>query len=110
MNSAFKKDISTSALESRGIMFTPPVGEDYWLFRVKLSSKQSVIGFPKFGTIGVGFSLEEDWNTNLPYSSDTNEIYNHIKHNKGDKSIHHTKVKKAIALIRDAATLYMKQK
>lgn len=66
------------------LMICPPVGQDYWIFRVAVSEKQAVVGFPKFGVIGIGFQFEEeDWNTNLPSSSDAEEIYEHIKVNKG---------------------------
>lgn len=51
------------------IMITPALNEDYWAYRVRLSEKQAIVGFPKFGTIGIGFAVEDDdWNTNLPYS------------------------------------------
>lgn len=42
------------------IMITPPLNEDYWLFRVKLTENQSLGGFPKLGTIGIGFAQEKD--------------------------------------------------
>ena len=85
------------------ILFTPAVGkDDYWSYRVKLSKKQAIIGFPKFGLTGIGFAVESDWNTNLPSGSDTLEIYNHIKHNKGDKSITKATCIKAIKMIQDA--------
>ena len=87
-----------------GIMVTPPVGdEDYWTYRVRLDDKQAVVGFPKFGTIGIGFALEEDWNTNLPYQSGTEEIFRHIAHNKGDDSIPDDDVRAAIRMIQGAA-------
>lgn len=65
------------------IMFTPPVGEDYWEYRVAVSEGQAVIGFPKFGTIGIGFAVEEGWNTNLPFTMPAGQIYGHIAHNAG---------------------------
>ena len=87
-----------------GMMLTPPVGaEGYWSYRVRLSGKQAVIGFPKFGTIGIGFAEEEDWNTNLPYSVDTEQIFSHIKHNKGDDTIPDADVREAISMIQQAA-------
>ena len=49
------------------LMVTPALSESYWAYRVKLSDKQAMLGFPKFGTIGIGFAIEEDWNTNLPF-------------------------------------------
>jgi len=82
---------------------TPPIAEDYWRFRVRLSDKQAIVGFPKFTTIGIGFAVEEDWNTNLPYSSPTDEIYEHIKHNKGDRTISKARVLAAIRLVQEAA-------
>lgn len=70
-----------------GIMITPKIDEDYWIMRVQVSDNQAVVAFPKFGTIGVGFQHEEDWNTNLPYSVPASEIFDHISHNKGSDSI-----------------------
>ena len=85
------------------ISMTPTIGEDYWAYRVKLTDEQAILGFPKFGTIGIGFAVEEDWNTNLPYRCDTDEIFEHIKHNKGDDSIADDDVRAAIALVQEAA-------
>lgn len=66
------------------VMITPPINEDYWLYRVAVSDKQAIVGFSKFGIIGIGFQHEEDWNTNLPSSSSAEAIYDHIKHNRLD--------------------------
>lgn len=85
------------------VMMTPPINEDYWLYRVKVSERQAVVGFPKFMTIGVGFAVEEDWNTNLPYTCDAERIYEHIAHNKGDASIYREDCLAAIRMIQDAA-------
>lgn len=106
INSNFKSDKDTDALATKGILITPPVGENYWLFRVKVSKKQAIVGFPKFGTVGIGFAKETDWNTNLPYQCTTDEIYNHIKHNLGKGNFSnsiHTRIKQAIAMVQDAA-------
>lgn len=87
-----------------GVMMTPLIDEDYWAYRVRLSDRQAVVGFPKFTTIGVGFAVEEyDWNVNLPYTSDTEEIFRHIRKNKGDDAITDDDVRAAIALIQAAA-------
>jgi hypothetical protein len=65
------------------MIITPPIDEDFWLYRVKLKHGQAITVFPKFGTLGCGFALEEDWNTNLPLECGSAEkIYHHIKHNK----------------------------
>lgn len=85
---------------------TPAIDEDYWQFRVRLSDKQAIVGFPKFGTIGIGFAVEDDWNTNLPYSSGTTEIYEHIKHNKGDGKIKRAACIKAIEMVQEAARAF----
>lgn len=69
------------------VLVTPPIGEDYWTMRVPLSAKQAIVCFPKFGTVGIGFQNEEDWNTNLPYTSPAETIFEHIAHNKGDDAI-----------------------
>lgn len=84
-------------------MVTPMVHEDYWSYRVRLSETQAIIGFPKFTTVGIGFANEEDWNTNLPYTTRAEAIFDHIGHNKGDDSITDADCIKAIQLIQDAA-------
>lgn len=91
------------------VMITPPIGKDYWMFRVELTNSQAVVGFPKFGTIGIGFQREEDWNTNLPYQAETEDILNHIRHNKGDDSISDDDVRAAIVEIQEAAKELMKK-
>ena len=98
------KDEINEGLAGIGIMITPAISEDYWCFRVQLSEKQAIIGFPKFCTIGIGFQHEEDWNTNLPYSSDKEEIYNHIECNKNDDSITKEDCLEAIELIQKASS------
>ena len=74
-----------------------------WIARVPLTDTQAIIAFPKFGTIGIGFEKETDWNTNLPYSCDYLEIYNHIKHNKGDTRIRKAKCLDAIRALQTYA-------
>lgn len=63
------------------VALAPAVGEDYWAYRVKLNDRQAVVGFPKFGTVGIGFAREDDWNTNLPYTCRTIDVVSHIWHN-----------------------------
>lgn len=101
INSKAINDTSRS-LEGTGIVITPPIDEDFWLYRVPVSEKQAIVGFPKFGTIGVGFQVEDDWNTNLPSGTTAIEIYDHIKHNKGDKRIRREKCIEAIMMIQNA--------
>jgi hypothetical protein len=85
------------------MMFAPPVDEDYWLYRVKVGERQAVIGFPKFGSIGIGFAVEDaDWNTNFPSSVDADVIYEHIKVNKGDEGISREDCLEAIGMIQEA--------
>jgi hypothetical protein len=90
-----------------GVMITPPINADFWMMRVPLSDSQAIVCFPKFGTVGIGFQREEDWNTNLPHTCDARKIFEHIAHNKGDDSISDTDCIAAIealqAAIRDLA-------
>jgi len=105
---------TTLKLETRGqpdttggdgvVMITPLIDEDYWEYRVRLSETQAIVGFPKFGTIGIGFAQEEDWNTNLPYTCDAEMIYDHIAHNKADEAITREDCIAAIRLVQEAAT------
>ena len=98
---------SKSFLKNGMIMITPPLDANYWLFRVGVSEKQGVICFPKFGTLGIGFQFEEDWNTNLPYTCDTMQIYNHIKHNKGDDNISDAVCIEAIKALQDTCKKFV---
>jgi len=83
---------------------SPIVGDDYWSYRVVVGERQAILGFPKFTTIGIGFAFEEDENVNLPYTFDTDRIWNHIRCNKGDESILDEWCIEAIRLIQEAAT------
>lgn len=65
----------TRALAGKGILLCPPIDEDFWLYRVPVSERQAIVGFPKFCVIGIGFQHEEDWNRNLPSSCDAVIIY-----------------------------------
>lgn len=84
------------------MLMTPAIDESYWTYRVRLSDKQAIVGFPKFSTIGIGSSSEDDWNTNLPYTSPAEEIFEHIKHNKGDDGISNMSCVDAIRMIQQA--------
>lgn len=91
------------------ILITPPLDGDFWLFRVAVSSSQAVVEFPKFMIMGIGFQHEEDWNTNLPYTCEADEIFRHIAHNKGDESITDEKCIKAIQMLKDAVCKYWRR-
>lgn len=85
------------------LMLSPSLDEDYWAYRVVLTEQQAIVGFPKFSTIGIGFAVEGDgYNTNLPYSCDADEIYDHIADNKGDDSITRERCVEAIRLVQVA--------
>lgn len=85
------------------ISITPNIAPDFWHWRVRLTEKQALLAFPKFGSIGCGFAVEEDWNSNLPVDCSTEEIYKHIRHNKGDKRISKADCYRAIDMLRNAA-------
>ena len=91
------------ALEGTGVMITPPIDENFWLLRVPVSEKQAIVGFPKFNVIGVGFQVETDWNTNLPFTFDADRIYEHIEQNKGDGTISRQTCITAIRMIQERA-------
>ncbi len=92
----------TVTVAGGAIAMSPPTGEDYWSYRVRLTEAQAVLGFPKYSTIGIGFAVEDDWNTNLSYSSPTDLILNHILDNKGDDTIDDADVREAILMIQRA--------
>lgn len=85
------------------IMMTPALDENYWSYRVKLTERQAVIGFPKFGVVGIGFAVEAvDWNRNLSSGASAESIAEHIRINKGDDSIDDADVVAAVKLIQEA--------
>ncbi len=86
-----------------GKLATPPIDGSYWRYRVKLSDRQAIVGFPKFGTIGIAFQSEEDCNTNLPFTCAADRIYRHIRVNQGDDSIEEETVLRAICMVQEAA-------
>lgn len=98
-----RRDQQDGTAHIGGLMLTPGINEDYWAYRVRLTDKQSVVNFPKFSTIGIDFAVEEDWNTNFPFTCTAEEICDHIWHNAGDKSITREQVLAAIRLIQEAA-------
>jgi hypothetical protein len=103
----FCKAKDTFMVNGHIIMGTPPIDEDYWVFRIKLSKYQSIVAFPKFWTMGIGFAKETNWNTNLPYDCDAEKIYNWIKRNKIYKSITKEKCIEAINILKRACAYYM---
>jgi hypothetical protein len=102
----FKGTTSNFKMGKMLVMVTPPLGEDYWVFRIKLHKDQAIVAFPKFGTIGIGFAIEDDWNTNLPWDCETEEIYNHIKCNKKYKEITKKTCIEAINILKKASEYY----
>lgn len=105
MNPAFTDKQPVFSDGKTTFLLTPPINGDYWMLRVPLSEKQAIVAFPKFGTIGIGFQREEDWNTNLPYTCAAEEIFDHISHNKADDAILNTDCVAAIRLIQEAISL-----
>lgn len=96
------EDESEEKLKKRGILITPCINKDYWVVRVHLFEDQYVQAFPKFSTMGIGFAIEEDWNTNLPYKNCTAEqICNHIWHNRRYVAIKKKRTMRAIKMIQD---------
>lgn len=83
------------------IYITPEISEDYWILRCRITKKQALLIFPKFGTFGCGFAKEIDWNTNLPIAAQEEAIWNHIKINRAGCSIE--KCKESLHLLRKVA-------
>ena len=88
------------------IMFTPDISEDYWLMRVVLYKDQSIVAFPKFGLIGVGFAQESSWNTNLPYQVEAERLYKHIRRNKKYRAITKQTCLEGLKLLQEACKKY----
>lgn len=94
------QNLITEPYNFGGIMVTPNIDEDYWLYRVPLTDDQAIVGFPKFGVVGIGFQYEnDDWNLNLPSGEDAIKIYNHIRRNKGNSNISRGRCIEAILMI-----------
>lgn len=92
------------------IITTPDINEDYWLFRISMHKDQYLNAFPKFGTIGIGFAVEEDWNTNLPYTCDTVQIADHIWDNRKYDEISKDALIANIAKLQSIIKKYVKEK
>ena len=97
-----RKSQAAGGIVGPTIAITPAIDEDYWSYRVALSPVQAVLGFPWFSTFGIGFAVEEGWNTNLPWTCEAADIAERIAHNKGDDSISDGDVLRAIELIQEA--------
>lgn len=97
------REQQNETIHAGGGIFTPAVNEDYWAYRVRLSDEQAIVGFPKILTIGIGFAVETDWNTNLPYTCGAERIYEHIECNKGDDAISREDCLTAIRMIQEQA-------
>ena len=100
-----KNDVKEDGLffgENTALMISPQISEEYWTFRIKLYRKQALVAFPKFMTYGIGFAQEAGWNTNLPYTSPAEEIYEHIEYNKKYKEIKKSDCIKAIEMLQEA--------
>jgi hypothetical protein len=102
----FKEITSSFQAGNIKVLITSPINKDYWVFRVKLTKDQSVIAFPKFCTMGIGFAIESDWNTNLPYDCTAKEIADHIWVNKKYKTITKSILIEAIEILIKACTYY----
>lgn len=100
----------TGVLAGGALLVTPPINDDYYLARVPLDGN-AIVCFPKFTTIGIGFQKEDDdWNTNLPYRCDAEEIWNHIKKNKGKGRITKQQGIAAIKLLQEYAAKLMEER
>ena len=73
---------------------------------------QAVLGFPKYGMIGIGMAQEKEHDRNLPIGREdtpemnANRIFSHIKCNRKYKNITDKMIKDAIKLIVEAAEKY----
>lgn len=94
-------DEAAERLKQQRILITPPIDKDYWVVRVHLFEDQYVQAFPKFTTLGIGFAIEDDWNTNLPYTTEADEIRQHIWHNRRYIAIKKKRTNRAITMIQE---------
>jgi len=104
----FKPKQPVFKIGENSVIMTPKIDEDFWVFRVKLIKDQALVAFPKFRTLGIGFALESDWNTNLPYDCEPEEIYKHIRCNRRYDGIKKSDCIKAIKILKKASVYYKK--
>ena len=88
------------------IMFTPSINSEYYIMRVVLYKDQALVAFPKFGLIGIGFAIESDWNTNLPYQVEAERLYRHIRCNKKYRAITKQTCLEGLKLLQEACKKY----
>lgn len=98
----------TNESPSDGVVIITPDGDDNnWMFRVSLTKTQSIVGFRKFTTIGIGFAVEDERAyVDLPYIMPAHDIFNHIKINKGDDDISDEACIEAIKVIQAGVTRF----
>lgn len=81
-----------------------PPNKDQWVYRIKLSAQQAMIGFPRDGTIEIAFENETVLDRSVPYNLFAPDlIYDHIQVNKGDDGIWDDTCIQAIQFIVEAA-------
>ncbi|MFB7858733.1 hypothetical protein [Rhodococcus qingshengii] len=98
-----RKDQENTTAHVGPVVLAPSTDENYWSHRVRLTDAQSLVAFPKFRTFGIGFAVEEEvGDRNLPYTCDTEKIYNHIKINVGDEEISREMCIEAIKMLQVA--------
>ena len=102
----FKKKQDSFKTGNLTIMMTPSLDDDYWVFRIVLHKEQALVAFPKFGTMGIGFTEEIDWNTNLPYFCEADYIAKHIWKNRKYKEITKKILIEAIEVLQKASEYY----
>ena len=60
------------------VVFKDLNDDDPMIF-VRVTKKQQIVAFPKFGTWGIGFGNVDDANTNLPWETEAAKILDHIR-------------------------------
>lgn len=76
--------------------------DERWTYRVQVSERQAVVGFPKLGRIAIGFA-DETLSCNVPHTCDAELIYELIEHNQNDDTISREDCLAAIRMVQDAA-------
>ena len=102
VNEKYVRESPSVRLGNAVVMVNPPVGVDYWVFKVRLYEDQAMIAFPKFGQMGISFLREERRNINLPAMSSAEDIWEHIKPNKKYMQITKKMGIKAIQMLQGA--------
>lgn len=66
----------------QAFIMTPQLTPDYWTYRVALSNGNAIVAAPEFGTLGIRYQIEDEYNVTNRWDYTANEIEALIRRNR----------------------------